>query len=75
MWGMSMKNKKIWDWIVWIQEKKNKFVNMWLLKKYWTFAPSKNFFFCVCMYKIDPFALFTAQVWRKNGVVAIEYGG
>ena len=22
MWGMSMKNKKIWDWIVWIQEKK-----------------------------------------------------
>ena len=55
--------------------KKNKFVNMWLLKKYWTFAPSKNFFFCVCMYKIDPFALFTAQVWRKNGVVAIEYGG
>ena len=39
MWGMSMKNKKIWDWIVWIQEKKKKFVNMWLLKKYWTFAP------------------------------------
>ena len=21
MWGMSMKSKKIWDWIVWIQEK------------------------------------------------------
>ena len=21
MWGMSVKNKKIWDWIVWIQEK------------------------------------------------------
>ena len=21
MWGMSMKDKKMWDWIVWIQEK------------------------------------------------------
>ena len=21
MWGMSVKTKKIWDWIVWIQEK------------------------------------------------------
>ena len=21
MWGMSVKSKKIWDWIVWIQEK------------------------------------------------------
>ena len=29
----------------------------------------------MCMYKMDPFALFTAQVWRKNGVVAIECGG
>ena len=27
------------------------------------------------MYKIYPFASFTAQVWRKNGVEAIEYGG
>ena len=54
--------------------KKKKFVNMWLVKKYWTFAPSKNFIF-LCMYKMDPFALFTAQVWRKNGVVAIECGG
>ena len=31
----------------------------------------KNFV-CVCMYKMDTFALFTAT---KNGVEAIEYGG
>ena len=38
MWGMSvnatpLKNKIIWDWIVWIQ-KNNKFVNIWLAKNY-----------------------------------------
>ena len=29
----------------------------------------------MCIYKIDPFALFIAQAWRKNGVEAIEYCG
>ena len=29
----------------------------------------------MCMYKMDSFALFTAQAWRKNGVEAIEYDG
>ena len=79
MWGMSvsaaqLKNKKIWDWIMQIQ-KNNEFENMSFTKKYWTFAPSKKIFFFWCMYKMDPFPLFTAKAWRKTGVDAIEYGG
>ena len=31
------------------------------------------FFVCVCIKY--PFASFTAQVWRKNDVEAMEYGG
>ena len=27
------------------------------------------------MSKMDSFALFTANAWRKNGVEVIEYGG
>ena len=27
------------------------------------------------MTKMDSFALFTANAWRKNGVEVIEYGG
>ena len=27
------------------------------------------------MYKMDSFALFTANAWRKNDVEVIEYGG
>ena len=30
---------------------------------------------CVCMYKMNTFALFTKEAWGKNGVEAIEYGG
>ena len=26
------------------------------------------------MYKINTFTLFTAKLWKKNGVEAIEYG-
>ena len=29
----------------------------------------------MCIYKIDPFALFIAKEKRKNGVEAIEYRG
>ena len=39
----------------------NEFVNMWLVKKYWTFEPSHFFFFFACMYKMDLFAQFTAN--------------
>ena len=35
----------------------------------------KNLFFFLCMYKMDSFALFTANAWRKNDVEVIEYGG
>ena len=31
-------------------------------------------FFLVCIYKMDLFALGTAQAWRKNCVEAIQYG-
>ena len=50
-WRMSVKNKKILDWIVWIQKKKKKkkkknaFVNMWLVKNYETFYEIKKFYF------------------------------
>ena len=27
------------------------------------------------MYKMDSFALFTSNAWRKNGVEIIEYNG
>ena len=27
------------------------------------------------MYKMNIFTLFTAKVWKKNGVEAMEYGG
>ena len=37
--------------------------------------PSKNFLFFVYMYKMDSFALFTANPWRKNDVEVIEYIG
>ena len=48
---------------------------MWKTSKYYqTFTPSKNFI-CVCMYKMDLFALFTANAWRKNDVEVIENGG
>ena len=29
----------------------------------------------MCMYKMNIFALFTANAWRKNDVEAIEYDG
>ena len=51
MWGMSMKNKKIWDWIMLIQ-KNNEFVNMWLVKYY------QNF-----MYKQIWFIIQKTQIW------------
>ena len=35
----------------------------------------KNLFFFLCMYKMDSFALFTANAQRKNDVEVIEYGG
>ena len=38
--------------------------------------PSKNLKkFFVCMYKMNTFALFTAEAWKKNDVEVIEYGG
>ena len=34
----------------------------------------KNLFFFLCMYKMDSFALFTANAWRKNDAEVLEYG-
>ena len=42
-------------------------------KNYETFTSSKKVF-CVFMYKMDAFPLFTAKAWRKNGVEAIKHG-
>ena len=58
MWGMWMKNKTKWDWIVLIQKKKkNEFVNMWLVKKHCKKQPKiithlhhQKFFFFVSVY-------------------------
>ena len=33
----------------------------------------KKIYFLVCIYKMDSFALFTVNTWRKNDVEAIEY--
>ena len=38
-------------------------------------AEKEESIFCVCMHKMDSFALFTANVWRKSDVEAIEYSG
>ena len=34
-----------------------------------------NQFFFFCMYKMDSFALLTANAWRKNGTEVIKYSG
>ena len=34
-----------------------------------------NRIFFVCMYKMDSFAFFTANAWRKNGIEVTEYSG
>ena len=43
------------------------------------YAIKKKFFLCVCMYKMNTFALFTPETWKKkkkkNDVEVIEYGG
>ena len=74
MWGMWMKNKTKWDWIVLIQKKKkNEFVNMWLVKKHCKKQPKiithlhhqKIFFLLVCMYKMVD---ISAETWNKAGV-------
>ena len=44
-------------------------------QKLLTFEPSKKNSFFVCMYKMDSFALFTANTWRKNDVEVVECGG
>ena len=64
MWGMSVKNKKIWDWIVWIQEK-YVFVNMWLVKNYQTFYEIKKFYFTLCIYKMY---LISTEGYENVGV-------
>ena len=38
-------------------------------------AEKEESIFFVCMHKMDSFALFTANVWRKSDVEAIEYSG
>ena len=38
-------------------------------------AEKEESIFCVCMHKMDSFALFTANVWRKSDVETIEYSG
>ena len=44
-------------------------------QNYWAFyIIKKKFMFFLCMYKMDSFALFTANAWRKNDVEVIEYG-
>ena len=59
MWGFSMKNKKIWDWII---------------QKFSSKTFNNNFSFCMYKMS-DSFALFTAEAWKKNDVKVIEYGG
>ena len=52
---ISVKNKKIRDWIVWIQKtktKKNEFVNMWLVKNYQTSFEIIKCYFIFCIYKM-----------------------
>ena len=36
---------------------------------------SKKIIFFLCVYKMDSFAVFTANVWTKSNVEVIEYGG
>ena len=35
---------------------------------------SKKYIFFLCMHKMNSFALFTANAWRKNDVEVTEYG-
>ena len=47
------------------KKEKNEFVNIWLVKKYWTFTPSKNFiylFLCVC---IKWLILAKKSIWKQ----------
>ena len=64
IWGMSvnaapLKNKKIWDWIVWIKKKWR--VCEWFLWLVKRFASLKKNYFFVCTYKMNTFSLFTAE--------------
>ena len=62
MWGTSVKNKKIWDWIV---------LNMWLVKNYQTFYEIKKiyFFVCVCIKW-----LILAKTYENNDIEVIVDG-
>ena len=34
----------------------------------------KKKFFCICIYKMNIFALLTAEAWKKSDVQFMEYG-
>ena len=48
--------------------KKNKFVNMWFVKKYWTFTSTKNCYF-LCIYKVY---LISAEGYKNGGVSVLR---
>ena len=57
------------------ENEKYEIMRLSLFKIIEPFTSSKKFIFFLCMYKMDSFALFTANAWRKNDVEVIEYGG
>ena len=62
MWGTSVKNKKIWDWIV---------LNMWLVKNYQTFYEIKKIYFLVC---VCIKWLILAKTYENNDIEVIVDG-
>ena len=78
MWRMSVKNKKIWDWIVWIQDN-NELVNNlcdWLKNIVKTnqkllniYIIKKLYLLFFCTYKIVD---ISAETWNKAGVSVIR---
>ena len=69
-----MKNIKLWDWVVWNRRLKTK-IKWKTVKIIEHFMSSKKIIFFLCVYKMDSFAVFTANVWTKSNVEVIEYGG
>ena len=78
MWRMSVKNKKIWDWIVWIQDN-NELVNNlcdWLKNIVKTNQKLLNIYI---IKKLNLFFFYTykivdisAETWNKAGVSVIR---
>ena len=71
MWRMSVKNKKIWDWIR--EDERECEECQWKTRKYETeylnyqiFYEIKKFYFIFCVYKMY---LITAEEYKNAGVL------